>query len=139
MTRGICFCKKTSWEFDGDPTWSCYCHCDDCRRNCAAPIVAWLGVPASRFRWTGQATKVLNSSPGVERHFCADCGTPMAFVAAHYPGDMQLYAGTLADPSDFKPEFHVNYESKLPWLEMNDDLPKHIGTLAEQDAESVKD
>jgi hypothetical protein len=56
----------------------------------------------------------------------------MAFVAEHYPGDMQLYAGTLVDPENFKPEFHVNYESKLPWLDLNDDLPKHFGTLLEQ-------
>jgi hypothetical protein len=133
-THGRCFCGKTSWEFDGDAKWSCYCHCDDCRRNCAAPVVAWLGVLASRFRWTGQVTKILNSSPGVERHFCADCGTPMAFVAEHYPGDMQLYAGTLVAPEAFAPEFHVNYESKLPWLVMQDDLPKYKGTLAEQEA-----
>ena len=132
-TKGKCFCGATGWEFTGDPKWSCYCHCDDCRRNCAAPVVAWLGVKAARFRWVGQATKVLNSSPGVERHFCAACGTPMGFVATHYPGDMQLYAATLEAPENFAPEFHVNYESKLPWLNMEDGLPKYQGTLAEQD------
>ena len=63
----------------------------------------------------------------------------MGFEADHYPNGMHLYAATMDNPEDFTPTFHVNYKSKLPWLEMNDDLPKHIGTLAEQDAESIKD
>ena len=36
---------------------------------------------------------------------------------------------TLEDPADFEPTFHVNYESKLPWLQITDDLPKYEGTL----------
>lgn len=129
ITRGHCFCRKTRWEFDGAVSWACYCHCDDCRRNCAAPVVAWLGVPLRAFRWTGAAPKTRESSPGVFRHFCGECGTPMGFEADHYPGGMHLYAATLEDPADFKPEFHVNWQAKLPWLELQDDLPKYEGTL----------
>ena len=128
-TRGFCLCRKTSWEFDGAATWACYCHCDDCRRNCSAPVVAWLGVPLAKFRWTGAAPKTLQSSPGVYRHFCDACGAPMGFEADHYPGGMHLYAASLQDPTDFKPTFHVNWQSKLPWLEMNDDLDKFNDTL----------
>ncbi len=127
--HGHCLCGKTRFEYEGKETWACYCHCDDCRRNCAAPVVAWLGVPARNFRWTGQAPKTLRSSSGVYRHFCKTCGTPMGFEADHYPGGMHLYAPTLDDPTQFKPTFHVNYQSKLPWLQMNDDLPKYEGTL----------
>jgi hypothetical protein len=53
----------------------------------------------------------------------------MGFEAAHYPGGMHLYAASLEDPTDFEPTFHVNYGSKLPWLQINDDLPKYEGTL----------
>ena len=139
-TRGHCLCKATSWEFDGAPTWACYCHCDDCRRNCAAPIVGWLGVPLKSFRWTGAAPQSFASSQGVERHFCATCGSPMGFVADHYPGGMHLYAASLENPSDFEPTFHVNYQSKLPWLPMQDDLPKYDNTLlhAPQDLSDYK-
>jgi len=130
-TRGFCFCRRTSWEFEGYITWSCYCHCDDCRRNCAAPVVGWIGVPVKNFKWTGDVPKTLNSSKGVYRHSCATCGTPIGFEADHYPGDMELYAATLKHPEDFKPEFHLNYESKLSWLTLEDDLPKYNGNLAE--------
>ncbi|MEM6307242.1 MAG: GFA family protein [Pseudomonadota bacterium] len=130
-TAGHCFCGKTTWAYAGPLKWSCYCHCDDCRRNCAAPVVAWVGVPFEAFHWTGQTPKVFRSAPGVRRHFCADCGTPMAFEADHYPDDMHIYAASFQDPSRFKPEFHVYYQSKLPWLNLHDDLPKYSGTLLE--------
>lgn len=127
--RGRCFCGKTGWEYSGAVRWACYCHCDDCRRNCSAPVVAWLGVPVENFRWLGDAPKTLESSPGVRRHFCATCGAPMAFEADHYPGGMHLYVASLENPADVAPTFHVNYESRLPWLKIDDDLPKYDGTL----------
>ena len=134
-TRGACLCGQTRWTFEGEMTWACYCHCDDCRRNCAAPVVAWLGVPLAQFAWQGDAPQTLESSPGVRRHFCARCGSPLGFEAAHYPGGMHLYAASMERPEDFVPEFHVNYESKLPWLRMVDDLPKYEGTLLAQSDE----
>ncbi len=128
-TTGHCLCKATSWAFDGEPSWACYCHCDDCRRNCGAPVVGWLGVPLKQFSWTGKAPKTFQSSIGVWRHFCGDCGSPMGFEAAHYEGGMHLYAGSLADPGDFNPTFHVNYKDKLDWLPIEDDLVKYDTTL----------
>ena len=130
-TKGHCLCGETSWEYEGTDTWSCYCHCDDCRRNCAAPVVAWLGVPLKNFKWQGRTPGTYETSDGVHRHFCGNCGSPVGFEADHYPGGMHLYAASLEKPEDFKPTFHVNYESKLPWLEMHDDLTKYNGTLLE--------
>jgi len=135
--RGHCLCKRTGWEFEGEVSWACYCHCDDCRRNCAAPVVAWLGVPLRNFRWRGDVPRTFESSPGVRRHFCATCGSPMGFEADHYPGGMHLYAASLENPADFEPTFHVNFGSRLPWLQMNDDLPKHDGTLLQNPEENM--
>lgn len=130
-TKGHCLCKKTTWEYAGEQTWACYCHCDACRRNCAAPVVAWLGVPLKNFQWTGDVPKTYASSPGVFRHFCNTCGTPMALEADHYEDGINLYAATLEEPSKFKPSFHLNYESQLPWFALHDDLTKYDGTLLE--------
>ena len=78
---------------------------------------------------SGSAPKTLESSKGVRRHFCEACGSPMGFEADHYSGGMHLYTASLEDTYDFEPTFHVNYESQLPWLQINDDLPKFEGTL----------
>ena len=129
MTKGHCLCGEVRWEYSGEQIWACFCHCDDCRRNCAAPGVAWFGVPMENFKWTGAVPKIYESSAEVERHFCGTCGTPMGFVAAHYPGDMHLYAATMDDPTDFHPTFHVFAGEQLPWLSMEDDLTKYPRSL----------
>lgn len=128
QTEGHCLCGAVRWSYDsGAETWACHCHCADCRRNCAAPVTTFIGVPLAAFRWTGAALSGYASSPGVTRHFCGTCGTPMAFQADHYPGEIHLYAATLADPTAFAPQFHVHHDSRLPWLHLNDDLPKYPG------------
>ena len=53
----------------------------------------------------------------------------MGFEADHYQGGMHIYAASLEDPRNFEPTFHVNYQSKLPWLQLLDDLKKNDGTL----------
>ena len=125
MTKGHCLCGAVSWEYTGAQTWACLCHCDDCRRNCAAPVVAFIGIPLDTFKWTGAAPKVYASSKGVKRHFCDTCGTPMAFQAEHYVGEIHVYAASMEQPRAFQPEFHVYYDNKLEWLHMADDLPKY--------------
>jgi len=135
-THGHCLCKSTRWEFDGRPSSSCYCHCDTCRRNCGAPVVAFLGVLSDNFSWTGSSPRTYASSPRVRRFFCDTCGSPMGFEADHYPGSIYLYAASLENPQDFQPSFHLNVDSRLSWLMLDDELAKHSGTLlkAEQDS-----
>lgn len=53
----------------------------------------------------------------------------MGFEADHYAGGMHLYAASMEHPDDFVPTFHVNFQSKLPWLKLKDDLTKYDGTL----------
>ena len=122
---GHCLCGAVSWQFDGPVSWQCYCHCEDCRRNCAAPVAAYLGTPLEQFRWTGKAPETYNSSPGVTRSFCGTCGTPMAFQAERYAGEIHLYIATLDNPADIAPTFHVHYRERLPWFHLSDDLPKY--------------
>ena len=126
-TKGHCHCGAVRWEFSGAPTWACHCHCADCRRNCSAPMTSFIGVPLDRFRWLGVAPKTYASSPGVKRLFCDTCGTPMAFQAEHYAGEIHVYAASLEDPETFEPAFHVHYADRLPWLHLSDDLPKYAG------------
>ena len=96
-------------------------------------MVAWLGVPLKNFKWTGDEPNTFESSKGVYRHFCDRCGSPIGFEADHYAGGMHLYAGSLENPSNFKPTFHVNYSSKLHWLNLGDELERYDSTLANSD------
>ena len=120
-------CPLSVWR---SANWACFCHCEECRLNCAAPIVAYIGVPLDGFRWQvgeqeGTEPAFYPSSQGVKRFFCNQCGTPMAFQAEHYPGEIHLYAATLENPQDFEPSFHMPYREKLSWLHLDDTLQRY--------------
>ena len=87
----------------------------------------YIGVADGRWRWTLGAPRMFRSSPGVERSFCADCGTPLSFRSQKMSGMMHLYVAALDAPEDFAPTLHAAYEEKLPWLQLSDGLPKLTG------------
>lgn len=124
MKKGRCLCGAVSYEYSGAENWRGYCHCESCRRNASAPVVAWLGVPNAAFRFTGEAPKMYRSSPGARRYFCSTCGTPIAFEHDKYPDEIHLYACSLDDPSAYKPAFHVHCAERVPWMEIADTLPR---------------
>ncbi|MGR3759794.1 GFA family protein [Roseobacteraceae bacterium NS-SX3] len=126
--KGHCHCGAVRWESSGPVAWSCFCHCADCRRHCAAPVTAFFGVPHESVCWTGAALKIYHSSEGVERLFCGACGTPMAYRNAADRVNLHLYTATLEDPSALPPAFHVFHGERLPWLELADSLPRHAKT-----------
>ncbi len=128
MKKGHCLCGVVRWQYSGKETWACYCHCKDCTRNCAAPVTAFIGVELKSFEWTNGEPRFYRSTAGVKRFFCENCGTPMAFQAEHYAGEIHLYAATLENPEEFKPEFHVHTDRQLSWLELTDELPRFDGS-----------
>lgn len=123
--KGHCHCKAVRWECDGDVAWSCYCHCADCRRNCASPVTAFFGVPHGSVTWSGEAPRIYRSSDDVERLFCSACGTQMAYRNAQDAVNIHLYTATLEDPEALPPRFHVFHSDHLRWLSIQDGLPRY--------------
>ena len=140
-TTGRCQCGHVRFSYQAPESWACYCHCDDCRRNCAAPVVAYIGVKLDGFKWQmsdgSVEPKFYPSSPGVKRYFCDQCGSPMAFQAEVYVGEIHVYAPMLDDPTQFVPRFHVHYEEKLDWLHLADELPRYAGDAPAEESERV--
>ena len=100
--KGRCLCGAVEFEFEGKPNWVAYCHCESCRRNTSSPTTTFIGVGRDNYRFTKGETAFYESSPGVRRHFCATCGTPMAFDADHYPEEIHFYLASLLDPEKKK-------------------------------------
>lgn len=128
MLKGHCHCGAVRWVSDGPVAWSSYCHCSDCRRICGSPVTAFFGVPHGSVRWLGQPPRIYQSSEGVERLFCGDCGTPVAYRNARDADNIHLHIATLEDPEQVAPEFHEFHSERLSWLSIQDDLPRHPKT-----------
>ena len=122
--RGRCLCGAVTYQYSGPENWRGHCHCESCRRNTSSPFTTFMGVPLTAFKFTGAKPRIYVSSSGVRRSFCGECGTPMAYEADRYPGEIHLYAASLENPGAFVPEFHSHSNEMLPWVQLNDGLPR---------------
>jgi len=133
--NGHCFCGAIRFEIIPPVKWSVTCHCESCRRQCAAPMTTYIGLEEGRWRWIEGNPKTFESSPGVTREFCGDCGSPLTFSSEKMTGLKHFHVNALDDPEAFPPERHVSIEEKLCWLHLNDGLPAQEGPEAAPKAE----
>lgn len=124
---GRCFCGNVRYEITGRPFNSTICHCNDCRRAAAAPLVACFSVKRAEFRWTHGTPKSFESSAWGTRSFCPACGTQLTFVHAELPDEIDVTTCSLDAPESVPPTDHVRTASMLSWIHLADDLPKHSG------------
>jgi hypothetical protein len=129
--RGRCLCGAVQFVARGAPRWVAHCHCDSCRRATSAPLTTYAGFAAEDVIWSGQSRARFNSSPGVERSFCARCGSPLSFAGARWPGEIHLFVASFAEPGALTPEIHVHAGEQLPWLHLGDGLPRFATTPRE--------
>jgi hypothetical protein len=127
---GSCLCGAVRFHVTLPSKWVAHCHCNDCRRAHGAPFVTWAGFAAAQFALApGSAAPAwFESSPGARRAHCARCGSPMFFESTRWPGEMHVARALIEGPLDREPAAHVFYESHVPWLEVNDALPKKVST-----------
>jgi len=126
LACGGCLCGKVRFEIWGEPAGVGYCHCRMCQLALGAPLNAWVAYEKRFVSFLGDAPKIYKSSPIAERAFCGNCGTSLytdikAFEAAGY---YSIRLATLDNPGDLPPTSHFGVESQLPWLDINDDLPR---------------
>ena len=86
-----------------------------------------MGVPRTALRFTGIDPAVYGSSPGVRRLFCPGCGSPVAYEADRYPGEIHVYLAALEDGTGLAPTAHVFAGEQVPCVTLGDDLPKYLG------------
>jgi len=125
--KGRCLCGAIRYSVNSAPKWTALCHCESCRRATSAPIVAWMGFEKAQIDWVGRKT-FYQSSEIATRGFCATCGTQMSFESTNWPGEIHLYAASLENPGDYVPDLHCHHGEALPWLEIQDHLPRFEGT-----------
>ena len=125
--RGGCLCGATRYECDGPPFSVIWCHCTSCRKHSGAPAVALAGYLREQVRWVSEIPRRYASSPGVERGFCANCGTPMTWEGDG--GEMgplvEILIGTLDKPDTFVPEEHQWDAERVAWFDTADTLPRY--------------
>lgn len=123
--EGGCLCGALRYEADADPGLATHCHCLDCRRSAGAPMLTWVEVPSSNFRWRAGDPKRHSVRPGVTREFCGDCGTQLTYRNAEREGEIDLTVASLDRPEDIEPQDHLWFSRALRWLKPGDGLPRY--------------
>ena len=127
---GGCMCGAVRYEAIGEPLEIGHCHCLSCRRHTGAPGLTWVMFEVDKIRFTGRERSVYNSSSGVERAFCSQCGTPLTWEGRSRAWDrpiIEFLISTLDDPERFVPDQHWFHEERIAWFDVADDLPRYRG------------
>ena len=123
---GGCLCGSVRYECSAEPIAMGNCHCRDCQRATGSAYASGLLVPQSAVTITGDVKYydvIGDSGSIVGRGFCPNCGSRL-FSKPPIPELMGILAGSLDDPSWFRPTMDFYTASAQPWDHMNPDLPK---------------
>ena len=130
MTGG-CMCGAVRFETTGDSSNIAHCHCLSCRKHNGAAVVTLVEFAADQVQFSGDARKIYESSPGVGRAFCGNCGTPLTWEDSINGKDssiFEIHISTFDNPDVLAPSAHVFYSERISWLDIADNLPRYEGT-----------
>ncbi|HEY1491297.1 MAG TPA: GFA family protein [Steroidobacteraceae bacterium] len=126
---GGCLCGAVRYEARGAARFLCFCHCHSCRRAAGAPLVPWATFARSQVEITRGALRQYRSSAGVLRGFCGACGSSLTYYNEARADDLDLSLASLDDPRALAPAMHLWVQDRLPWVSIEDGLPRHAAGL----------
>ena len=120
---GGCLCGAIRFEVTGEPYHTTYCHCRMCQRTSGSVLASWADFKEDTFRCTQGEIKYYKSSAYLKRGFCGNCGSTL--VQMPVEGDwVAVPSGSFDQPERFPMREHCGIESQIPWLKIEDDLPR---------------
>jgi hypothetical protein len=118
---GGCLCGAVRYEATGEPMFMGLCFCADCRKASGSGFIPFIGFPAAALRFTGETlmytSKAANGGDSV-RNSCPTCGGLVFGGIAGTDDSHTIYAGSLDDPSVFKPTMAIFGRSRPDWVAM---------------------
>ncbi|MFN0299743.1 MAG: GFA family protein [Burkholderiales bacterium] len=127
MYTGGCLCGAVKYEVRGDLGPAFYCHCSRCRKASGSAFASNVIVATKDFFLVQgkDALKSFDTTGGVRREFCSQCGSPIASRRDSAPEIVRLRMGTIDTPITQGPGAHIFVASKAKWFPIFDELPQH--------------
>ncbi|MFT4929540.1 MAG: hypothetical protein ACI8WB_005674 [Phenylobacterium sp.] len=129
---GSCLCGQIRYEVAAFKPHLGHCHCHMCQKFHGAAFSTFGEVELTQLRWICGEDKLKSYQADNDtiRQFCSNCGSSMLFSSKYNraEGTIELAISTLDSTldtgADLNPDAHIYLESKAPWLDLADDLPK---------------
>jgi len=124
--QGGCACGAVRYTASAAPLLMLNCHCRHCQQASGSAYAATVVLPVSSVQVTGEVRYFRREGGhgAVERGFCPICGSPIALRLERQPDLIALHAGSLDDPSAYRPAMDIFTASAQAWDVMHPDLPK---------------
>ncbi len=122
---GRCLCGAVRYVARGAPKSVSNCHCGMCRRASGGPFITFARYGKEQVEFTQGSPSWYRSSDSAERGFCSSCGGSLAYREARRSDSIWLTVAMMDNPRDLAPQYHIFTDSMLPWLRIDDDLPRH--------------
>jgi hypothetical protein len=121
---GGCLCGAVRYQLEGPPRRTTHCHCLHCRQSSGAPFLTWIEYHPSNFRIVSGIPSRYESRPKVTRQFCGTCGSQLTYQHTDEPETIDVTACSLDHVDAVSPEDHVWCDRMVPWLKLDDGLPR---------------
>ncbi|MFM1988098.1 MAG: hypothetical protein RJA99_1055 [Pseudomonadota bacterium] len=131
-TTGGCLCGRLRYTIDAAPAASRVCWCRECQRIAANGTVNVL-FPTDRIALAGTPASFerrADSGNTITQRFCPACGTHLFSDSSGRPGLTVVRAGTLDDPSAFRPSANIWADRAPAWACLDATLDHHPGQPA---------
>ena len=106
------------------------CHCRDCQRVTGSGYMSVVAFARDAVKITGEVKyykRKGDSGKDSYEGFCPECGARLLAYADAIVGLLMLQAGSLDDPTQYKPQMDIYTKSAQPWDHMDPALPKFPG------------
>jgi hypothetical protein len=133
---GGCLCGAIRYECAAEPVLMANCHCRDCQQATGTAYAAGVLVPRDSVTIIGEVKYydvVGDSGAMISRGFCPNCGSRL-FGKRASSDLISVMAGSLDDPSWFRPAMDLYATSAQPWDYLNPDLLKFDRVLPPKNA-----
>lgn len=116
---GGCLCGALRYLAEGEPLYAGFCCCADCRKASGSGAIPFLGFAAAAVRITGATRQFRTRSArggAAVRNFCPDCGGLVFGGEVGRDTEFTIYAGSLDDPSLFRPTVAIFTQDRPAWV-----------------------
>jgi hypothetical protein len=115
---GGCLCGALRYEAEGEPRFAGHCYCADCRKASGSGFIPFMGFASSAVRFSGPSlrfsSKAANGNDAV-RNSCPVCGGLVFGGEVGKSESFTIYAGSLDDPSLFRPTVAIFTRGRPAW------------------------
>jgi hypothetical protein len=115
---GGCLCDALRYEVEGEPLFAGYCYCADCRKASGSGCTPFMGFASTAVRISGSTRRFrCKSFKGGDavRNFCPTCGGLVFGGEVGKDTLHTIYAGSLDDPSSFRPKIAIFVRDRPSW------------------------